>query len=126
MTSTVTGRPYFELKNAFAYRTRDLSNKQGACGCNLAAYYQEMIKRDKAARGKDTQTASTGGNGESGSITTIETLPKKEAAESKPAARIEDRVYDPTTSKVRTVGPLFLPENSTAIDLGRPADAGVN
>ena len=63
---------------------------------------------------------------DSGSITTIETLPKKEAAESKPAARIEDRVYDPTTSKVRTVGPLFLPENSTAIDLGRPADAGVN
>lgn len=127
MTSTVSGRPYFELKNAFAYRTRDLSKKEGACGCNLAAYYQEMIKRDKAAKGKDTQTASTGENEESGSITTIETLPKKkEAVESKPAARIEDRVYDPTKSKVRTVGPLFLPENSTAIDLGRPADAGVN
>ena len=126
MTSTVTGRPYFELTNAFAYRTRDLSTNKGTCGCNLSAYYQEMIKRDKAAKGKDTETASTGDTEDNGSITTIQTLPKKAATEERPAVKIEDRVYDPATSKVRTVGPLFLPENSTAIDLGRPTDAGVN
>ncbi len=127
MTSTVTGRPYYELPNAFSYRTRDLS-KPGSCGCNLAAYHQEMIKRGKAAKGDGTQTASTGGAGaeQSGSITTIRTLPKKEEAAAGTPARVEERVYDPSTSKVRTVGPVFLPENSTAIDLGRPADAGVD
>lgn len=122
MTSTVTGRPYFELQNAFSYRTRDLS-KQGACGCNLSAYYQEMIKREKAMKGEATQTATTGETNEDrGSITTIRTLPKKEFT----PAKVEDRNYDPANSKVRTVGPVFLPANESAIDLGRPADAGVN
>lgn len=129
MTSTVTGRPYYELTNAFTYRTRDLS-KPGACGCDLSAYYQEMIKREKAMKGEGTgQTASTGddANGsENGSITTIRTtLPKKDDALKTPA-KVEERAYDPANSKVRTVGPDFLPANESAIDLGRPADAGVN
>lgn len=122
MTSTVTGRPYFELQNAFSYRTRDLS-KQGACGCNLSAYYQEMIKREKAMKGDATQTAKTGETTEdSSAITTIRALPKREFT----PAKVEDRNYDPANSKVRTVGPVFLPANESAIDLGRPADAGVN
>jgi hypothetical protein len=127
MTSTVTGRPYYELTNAFSYRTRERS-KQDACGCDLSTYYQEMIKREKAARGESTETASTGETDaeEDGSVTTIRTLPKKEEIEARAPAKIEERLYDPTKSKVRTVGPLFLPENSSAIDLGRPADAGVN
>lgn len=123
MTSTVTGRPYHELPGAFAYRTRDRS-KPGTCGCNLSAYYQEMIKREKALKGDAPQTASTGetGDAETGSVTTIRTLPKKDAL----PAKVEERDYDPAKSKVRTVGPVFLPENESAIDLGRPADAGVN
>ncbi|WP_234185666.1 DUF2865 domain-containing protein [Shinella sp. NM-101] len=128
MTSTVTGRPYYELANAFAYRTRDLS-QPGGCGCNLSAYYQEMIRREKESQGGDTETASTGkrNSEENGSVTTFRTLPdKEEKAAAKPPVAIEERDYDPATSKVRTVGPVFLPENSTAIDLGRPADAGVN
>lgn len=125
MTSTVTGRAYTELSNAFSYRTRDLS-KPGSCGCNLSAYYQEMIKREKASKGDAAETASTDDAGEedNGSVTTIRTLPKKE--EVKTPAKIVERDYDPAKSKVRTVGPVFLPENSSAIDLGRPADAGVN
>ena len=115
MTSTVTGRAYQDLPNAFAYRSRDLS-KPGSCGCNLSAYYQEMIKREKAAKGGEPESA----------VTTIETRPKKEETTVKTPARIEERVYDPAKSKVRTVGPAFLPENESAIDLGRPADAGVN
>ena len=122
MTSTVTGRPYYELQNAFAYRTRDRS-KTGSCGCNLSAYYQEMIKREKAAKG---EAAGTGGQQDDGSVTTVKTLPKKEEATVKTPAKVEERVYDPANSKVRTVGPAFLPENESAIDLGRPADAGVN
>lgn len=113
------------MSNAFSYRTRDLS-KPGSCGCNLSAYYQEMIKREKASKGDEAETASTDDAGEedNGSVTTIRTLPKKE--EVKTPAKIVERDYDPAKSKVRTVGPVFLPENSSAIDLGRPADAGVN
>ena len=123
MTSTVTGRPYAELPNAFAYRTRERA-KAGACGCNLSAYYQEMIKRGKAAKG---EAGSTGGQQDNGSVTTIRTnTPKKEEAAAKAPARVEERIYDPANSKVRTVGPAFLPENESAIDLGRPADADVN
>jgi hypothetical protein len=127
MTSTVTGRGYVELPNAFSYRTRDLS-KPGACGCNLSAYYQEMIKREKAMKGEASETASTGDTNEqdNGSVTTIRTLPKKDETAVKTPAKVEDRDYDPAKSKVRTVGPVFLPENSSAIDFGRPADAGVN
>ena len=126
MTSTVTGRPYYELQNAFAYRTRDLS-RPGDCGCNLSAYYQEMIRREKAVEGNGT-TAGTGeaDGGENGSVTTIRALPRKETVAEKPPVAVEERDYDPAKSKVRTVGPVFLPENSTAIDLGRPADADVN
>lgn len=123
MTSTVTGRPYYEMQNAFSYRTRDLS-KPGACGCNLSAYYQEMIKREKALKG-DPAEADTGAA--AGSITTIRTLPMKAETPVKlPSKVVEERDYDPATSKVRTVGPVFLPANESAIDLGRPADAGVN
>ena len=123
MTSTVTGRPYYEMPNAFSYRTRDLS-KAGACGCNLSAYYQEMIKREKALKGDGAQAAGTGED--SGSITTIRTLPKKDEAPVKLPAKVEERDYDPSNSKVRRVGPVFLPASESAIDLGRPADAGVN
>ncbi|TAA61507.1 DUF2865 domain-containing protein [Shinella sp. JR1-6] len=127
MTSTVTGRPYYEMPNAFSYRTRDLS-KPGACGCNLSAYYQEMIKREKALKGDDAETARAGtaDDSDSGSITTIRTLPKKEETPVKMPAKVEERDYDPASSKVRTVGPVFLPANESAIDLGRPVDAGVN
>lgn len=127
MTSTVTGRPYYEMPNAFSYRTRDLS-KPGACGCNLSAYYQEMIKREKALKGDDAETAraDAADEADNGSITTIHTLPKKEEIPVKAPAKVEERDYDPASSKVRTVGPVFLPANESAIDLGRPVDAGVN
>jgi len=116
MTSTVTGRPYVELQNAFSYRTRDLS-KPGSCGCNLSAYYQDMIKREKVARGEMDEPAE-------GSVTDIRTLPKATVA--KKPVTVEERDYDPAKHKVRTVGPVFLPSSESAIDLGRPADAGVN
>ena len=127
MTSTVTGRPYSTLKNAFAYRTRDLS-KPGACGCDLSAYYQEMIRREKALKG-ESQTAAHGGTAhrDTGSITDIRTtLPIAKTVAEKPAPRIAERDYDPASSKVRVVGPVFLPAGESAIDLGRPADAGLN
>jgi hypothetical protein len=126
MTSTVTGRAYAELPNAFAYRTRDRA-KAGSCGCNLTAYYQEMIRREKAAKGESDGNAGIGNRQEDGSVTTIRgATPKKDEATAKTPAKVEERDYDPANSKVRTVGPAFLPENESAIDLGRPADPDVN
>jgi len=121
MTSTVTGRPYVELQNAFSYRTRDLS-KQGSCGCNLSAYYQDMIKREKVAKGEADEGEADAAK--EGSVTDLRTLPKAETGR-KPVT-VEERDYDPSKRKVRTVGPVFLPASESAIDLGRPADAGVN
>jgi hypothetical protein len=123
MTSTVTGRPYYEMPNAFSYRTRDRSRTE-TCGCNLSAYYQEMMKREKAMKG-GVETPGTS-SGDSGSITTIRTRPEKAETAAKAPVKIRERDYDPIKNKVRTVGPVFLPANESAIDLGRPADAGVN
>lgn len=126
MTSTVTGRPYAELPNAFAYRTRDRA-KAGSCGCNLTAYYQEMIRREKGGQGRKRRKRRHRQPAGDGSVTTIRAAtPKKDEAEARTPAKVEERVYDPANSKVRTVGPAFLPENEFAIDLGRPADPDVN
>jgi len=124
MTSTVSGRSYSALPNAFAYRTRDLS-KPGTCGCDLSAYYQEMIRREKALKASDEAAAHSGADdGPSGSVIDIrvrprDTLPLDSAVAGKAPARIEERDYDPAASRVRVVGPLFLPSDDAAIDLGR-------
>ena len=76
-----------------------------------------MIKREKVARGETDEPAE-------GSVTDIRTLPKATVA--KKPVTVEERDYDPAKHKVRTVGPVFLPSSESAIDLGRPADAGVN
>ena len=57
MVSAVTGKPYSMLPSAFAYRTRDLS-KPSQCGCDLSAYYQEMIRREKALKGDGDDVAA--------------------------------------------------------------------
>jgi hypothetical protein len=128
MVSTQTGRPYAELPAAFAYRTRDLS-KTDTCGCNLSAYYQEMIRREKALSGEEMPPGKSAAAGtekaNTGSITTITSRPVEDVAiKEKPVA--EERVYDPANSKIRTIGPAFLPENESAIDLRNPAQSGVN
>jgi hypothetical protein len=66
-----------------------------------------MIKREKALKGDDAETARAGtaDDSDSGSITTIRTLPKKEETPVKVPAKVEERDYDPASSKVRTVGP---------------------
>lgn len=131
MTSTATGRPYSALPNAFSYRTRDLS-KPGNCGCDLSAYYREMIRREKALKAGGETAAHDDGKDAlaSGSIADIsalprDTLPLTQSHAGQAPVRPE-RAYDPASSKVRVVGPLFLPTEESAIDLGRPAEAAHN
>jgi hypothetical protein len=128
MVSAVTGKPYSMLPSAFAYRTRDLS-KPSQCGCDLSAYYQEMIRREKALKGDGDDVAAvseTDDHSKTGSVTHIVTKPA-EAAETKVEPRkIEERAYDPGKNKVRTIGPLYLPPAESAIDLRGASSIGVN
>ena len=109
MVSASTGRPYRELPNAFAYRTRGVG-APGICGCQAP----------KMATDRNNSTASgTKLSVVSPSVVTIKgtSLPASGTPAAKPA---EERPYDPKTSKVRVVGPAFLPQEESAIDLKNP------
>ncbi|OCP37619.1 DUF2865 domain-containing protein [Ensifer sp. LC163] len=110
MVSASTGRPYTELPNAFAYRTRGVG-KPGVCSCRIP---------------KTAATTPKAGGGNTGSsessIMVIEG--KKEAAAPAAKAATEERPYDPAKSKVRIIGPTFLPQEETSIDLRHPKGPG--
>ena len=121
MVSARTGQPYTALPTAFAYKNGSAANRSPSCGCNMAAYHNEMQRQD-AQQSTPSQDYS--------SVTRI-TSPKSDAtpkpAEIKPEVKAEpipERDYDPKTSKVRVVGPQFLPEETSRIDLRKPALEG--
>lgn len=102
MVSAQTGRPYRELPRAFAYRG---SGKDSSCTCNLSAYYEQA-----------RQSLSASGGQPYSSITEIRTAPR-------PNEPIDprERPYDPVKDNVRQVGPVFLPTETSSIDLSNPA-----
>ncbi|WP_209848730.1 DUF2865 domain-containing protein [Rhizobium herbae] len=105
MVSASTGEPYAELPAAFAYKTRDLS-QPGQCGCSPV--------------GRTATNQSTPDNGKG--IVDFRARKKTDSAEVK--STIADRPYNPQDSKVRVVGPSFLPSQETSIDLRHPAGPG--
>lgn len=108
MVSASTGRPYTELPNAFAYRTRGVGTP-GICGCQIP---KTAVVTPNASGG------NAGGN--QSSIIVIEGK-KDVGAPSKMATQpAEERPYDPAKSKVRVIGPTFLPQEETSIDLRHP------
>ncbi|OAP37572.1 DUF2865 domain-containing protein [Sinorhizobium americanum] len=107
MVSASTGRPYRELPNAFAYRVRDVGSP-GICGCQIPKVTTDQNK---------STTSGTKLSVVSPSVVTIKGPSASGQAEAKPA---EERPYDPKTSKVRVVGPAFLPQEESAIDLKNP------
>lgn len=117
MISTVTGEPYSTLPTAYAYQTRDLS-KDKSCGCDLAAYYRKVTG---AGAQKDTGTGAGATRTDEGSITTIRIHPVDSV--SAPGTVAKERPYDPEKDRVRTVGPVFLPNDQPALDLRNPASA---
>jgi hypothetical protein len=104
MVSASTGEPYSDLPTAFSYKTRDLS-QPGQCGCSPV--------------GQTAANQSTPGNG-SGLL--VITTRKQE--QKIPKSLVVDRPYDPQNSKVRVVGPSYLPSQETSIDLHHPAGPG--
>jgi hypothetical protein len=117
MVSASTGVPYSEMPYAFAYRKR-LPGEKTSCTCNLSAYYEQMRR--------ETGQGTPAVHQQHGSITTIETLKTAPpiALGSELAKPPEDRPYDPSTSKVRQVGPIFLANDQGKIDLKQPATKG--
>ncbi|OAP49688.1 DUF2865 domain-containing protein [Sinorhizobium saheli] len=104
MVSASTGRPYTELPTAFAYRSRDVGTP-GICGCQ-PAQAAETDAGEAAPAGKLTVVSPS-----------VVTLGDVKKAPPKPVA---ERPYDPANSKVRVVGPTFLPKEESAIDLEHP------
>ncbi|WVT05842.1 DUF2865 domain-containing protein [Sinorhizobium chiapasense] len=109
MVSASTGRPYTELPTAFAYRARGVG-APGVCGCRIpnGAATQNA---DKATAGSEPSVIMINGD-------------RQPAAESAQAKPVRERPYDPANSKVRVVGPTFLPQEKSAIDLKNPLGPG--
>lgn len=125
MVSARTGQPYTALPTAFAYKNGSAATRSPSCGCNMAAYHNEMKKQDGQQKPQQSEPSQSYSG-----ITTI-TSPKSDAApkpaEIKPEVKAEpipERDYDAKNSKVRVVGPQFLPEETSRIDLRKPALEG--
>lgn len=109
MVSSVTGRPYRELPNAFLYRNRR-TDADPSCACNLSQYYQRMTPRPAVPVYQS-------------SVLEIAPPPRKPAEQSPPPLPVI-RDLDEASLNVRRVGPTFLPPDNDRIDLRNPATAG--
>lgn len=117
MVSAETGKPYKDLPTAFAYRNTSADTRSPSCGCNMASYFDQMKKQEEANQSKPAEPYS--------GITDIKTPNgEKKQAEQPVAEAPAERDYDPKDSKVRVVGPQFLPEETSRIDLHNPALQG--
>lgn len=125
MVSAKTGQPYASMPTAFAYRNSTTANRSPSCSCNMTANGDPMKKQDGEESGPQSTHAQS-----SASITTIPS-PKGDTAskpaETKPVEKAEpipERDYDPAKNKVRIVGPQFMQEEASRIDLKNPALQG--
>ncbi|CAD0211431.1 hypothetical protein AGRHK599_LOCUS1378 [Rhizobium rhizogenes] len=122
MVSAETGKPYKDLPTAFAYR--NASAKAPGCACNMAAYHEDMQKQEEAARPESEKPYS--------GITRIPSpqgdkprKPAEQQAAKPPEQPVPERDYDPNDTRVRVIGPKFLPDQTGRIDLKNPALKGI-
>lgn len=125
MVSVHTQEPYTALPNAFAYRSARNPMSQ-ACSCNMSAFYQEMARREAILNGTASDAPPTiaahplprPDPGED-----PETLTKTEGGLSPAdlaaviASAGVERQLDTQRGRVRIVGPIFLPDQTTSLDL---------
>ncbi|MFC3164320.1 DUF2865 domain-containing protein [Ciceribacter thiooxidans] len=112
MISTTTGRPYRQSPTAFAYQSRRKGD-QPSCTCNLTEFYRRM----------KTQAAGANVPDYNSSVIDLKTAGKPAPEKAEPSLPVE-RPYDPAEKKVRQVGPVFLPSETSGIDLRHPALSG--
>ncbi|MBB4954163.1 hypothetical protein H4S14_002225 [Agrobacterium vitis] len=117
MVSTVTGQPYRDMPNAFAYRTRP-PGQPGQCGCGIATAppQQSMPVKDETSSVINVKTTPAA---------TPDTAQTSSASEHHQNQKVEQtRIFDGSSSTIRQVGPVFFPTDSKAIDLRHPALEG--
>ncbi|WP_416796906.1 DUF2865 domain-containing protein [Ciceribacter azotifigens] len=112
MISTVTGRPYRQSPTAFSYQSRR-KGEQPSCTCNLTDFYRKMKEQAAGANVPDYGS----------SVIDLKTTGKSLPQQAAPSAPVE-RPYDPAERKVRQVGPVFIPSETSGIDLRHPALSG--
>ena len=130
MVSASGGTPYKD--EPYAFRFRDPNRKiSKACGCNFSGYYRDMMKREASRTPDETMTPEAPAPKKRySSVVNIDPAPAaKEQATAKvnapkPIDPPPARPYDPSKNTVRQVGPQFLPDKDTAIDLRHPKDSG--
>lgn len=118
MRSTVSGRPYDDMPNAYHFRTEQPADR-GQCGCNFSLYYKEMMRREAYVKAPESlperQSAITWIKPElRGGLNT-----DKQVAEAKP--KQAERDYVPN-GKIRIIGPRFLPDDNN-LDFKTPTGA---
>ncbi len=129
MVSAKTGQPYASMPTAFAYRNNPASSRAPSCSCKMTASSDPTTKPQENKQAPQSTALQS-----SPSVTTL-TSPKSDTkpapAETKPeikpvekAEPIPERDYDPANSKVRIVGPRFMQEETSRIDLKNPALQG--
>lgn len=126
MVSARTQVPYTEMPNAFAYRNASAPMSK-ACGCNMAAFYKEMQRREAIINGgADADTAVTtwvrpsnrpdpGEDPETARDADMRLTSEDVAAVL--AASTTERPLSEDRQQVRMVGPTFLPDQSDHLDL---------
>jgi Protein of unknown function (DUF2865) len=110
MVSAVSGKAYADMSYAFAYKA---NVKAPTCGCNFSAYYKEMARREMALNPAMPDKP----------IVNVQ-LSDATLKPSMPTEADTSGVKKPissSTGKIRIVGPQFLPDENTSIDLRHPA-----
>ena len=131
MISARTQEPYAEMPNAFVYRNASASMSK-ACGCNMRAFYKEMQRREALLNGESGEDAPVttwvrpferpdpGEDPET--ILDTEMRLTSEDVAAVLAASTTERPLTDDRRDVRTVGPRFLPDQSSHLDLKAGAE----
>ena len=131
MVSASTREPYSSMPNAFAYRNVGAPMSK-ACGCNMAAFYREMARREAILNGTAEEDAPVttwvrpfnrpdpGEDPET--VVNAELRLTSEDIAAVLAATTSERPLSADRRQVRIVGPTFLPDQADALDL--KANAG--
>lgn len=130
MVSARANEPYTMLPTAFAYRNTARPMSQ-ACSCNMAAFYQEMERREAILNGSITEAPVTTwvrptARPDPGEDPETNTDPEASLTASDmaavAAAHQRERSLDTEKRTVRVVGPQFLPDESQMLDLTSNTD----
>ncbi len=120
MISPGSGAPYSELPTAYLYKQIG-SPRPANCGCNRRQNYNVVAGRPTTDGAPENEPASI-----SSSIISLGTpAPEAKKADKPAALPATEREETAKDRSVRAVGPTFLPDPESAIDLQAPAQTQV-